>query len=135
MRIRHALSLILAVGLGALPALAHDEGATKGGRKLGTVSFPVTCSAKAQKIFTRGVAELHSFWFAAASQSFDQVLKADPTCVMAYWGQAINLLSNPLATGPSPKALAAGLAGIDKALALGPKSERERRWLDAIGVY
>jgi hypothetical protein len=124
----------VAAALVAASAFAHDTGSAAA-RKLGTVSFPVSCSAAAQKLFTQGVAELHSFWFPAARERFEQVLQADPSCVMAYWGQAINLLSNPLASGPTPKALAAGLAGIEKGLALGPKSERERRWLDAIGAY
>src|SRR6266550_1843578 len=43
--------------------------------KLGTVSFPTSCSASVQKPFERGVALLHSFWYDGADKQFKQVAR------------------------------------------------------------
>ena len=59
--------------------------------KLGTVSFPTSCSASVQKPFERGVALLHSFWYDEADKQFKQVEESDPKCAMANWGQAMSL--------------------------------------------
>jgi hypothetical protein len=49
-----------------------------------------------QRQFERGVAMLHSFWFIQARKTFEAVLQQDPTCAMAYWGIAVDLLGNTL---------------------------------------
>src|SRR5262249_40743725 len=61
-----------------VPALAQD--------KLGKVSFPTTCDAAVQAQFERGVAMLHSYWFAEARKVFDAIAQQDPGCAVAYWG-------------------------------------------------
>ena len=73
----------------------------------------------------------HSFWYLAAKEVFEEALKADPTCAMAQWGIALTLLDNP--HSPIPQAnLAPGLAAIQKAKAMGAKTERERDYIDAL---
>ena len=62
---------------------------------------------------------------------FRGALKADPTCAMAYWGIALTLLDNPHNAIPAPN-LAPGLAAIQKAKAIGAKTERERDYIDAL---
>jgi Tfp pilus assembly protein PilF len=122
--------LLVLVSLVALPrpGLAAPE-------KLGTVVFPTSCDARVQPTFERGVALLHSYWFAEARKAFDAVLEQDPGCVMAYWGLAVNYLGNSLASAPPPKDVAAASAGLDRARAIGAKTARERDWIEAIGAY
>jgi tetratricopeptide (TPR) repeat protein len=103
--------------------------------KLGKVSFPTSCDAKVQAQFERGVAMLHSYWFTEARKVFDSVLQQDPSCAMAYWGLAVNYLGNSLAAAPSPKDVTAASEALDKARAIGAKTQRERDWIEAIGVY
>src|SRR5258708_12272483 len=71
------------------PALAdddsghhHHEDLTEA--QLGTVVFPVSCSANVQKAFQRGWALLHSFWYEAREKEFLQIAKADPLCPLAH---------------------------------------------------
>jgi hypothetical protein len=46
--------------------------------------------------FDRGVALLHSFWYAVALDAFNAVAKQDPSCAMAHWGAALSIWGNPL---------------------------------------
>src|SRR5260370_8660692 len=75
----------------------------------------------------------HSFWYRASQNQFEDVLKADPECGIAYWGTALSLLWNPHVAPPS-KNLADGAAAIAKAKSVGAKTARERDYLDALGV-
>jgi hypothetical protein len=109
---------------------AHDHGAPTG--RLGTVHFATSCSAAVQKTFDSGVAMLHSFWFSAAIDAFDSVLKTDPTCAMAQWGIAMSWWGNPFGGFRSPQAIAAGTAAVEKAKAANPKTDRERAYLAAV---
>ena len=52
---------------------------------------------------------------------------------MAYWGAALRLLNNPHAPPPAPN-LPLGLAAIQKAKAVGAKTQRERDYIDALAV-
>ena len=92
-------------GLAAGQDHQHDHGAPGG--RLGTVHFETSCAPAAQKTFDRGVALLHSFWFSAAIKAFDEVLAADPACVMAQWGKAMSWWGNPFAGIRSADALQA----------------------------
>jgi predicted Zn-dependent protease len=113
---------------------AHGpEDAGKG--LVGQVTFPTSCDPKVQVLFERGVAQLHSYWFPEAMKTFDAVLKDDPNCTMAYWGKAVVLLDNSLAFPPPLKNLQEATAVLEKARALGTKTEREGDWLEAIGSY
>jgi tetratricopeptide (TPR) repeat protein len=57
--------------------------------KLGSVNFPTSGSPETQKLFLRGVAALHSFWYDEALKSFQESTKVDPNFVMGYWGEAM----------------------------------------------
>jgi tetratricopeptide (TPR) repeat protein len=119
--------LLLALAL-PLPALAQQE-------KLGKVSFPTSCDPKVQAQFERGVAMLHSYWFIQARKTFESVLQQDPNCAMAHWGIAIDLLGNTLVGPPPPKNLQAGWQALEKARAIGAKTQRERDWIEALSAY
>jgi len=54
---------------------------------------------------------------------------------MAYWGIAINRRANPLAGAPDAAALKGGWEAVEKAKSIGPKTDRERDYVAAIGNY
>ena len=76
---------------------------------LGRVHFETSCAPEAQKLFDRGMLYQHSFWYRASQKTFEDVLKTDPQCAIAYWGIALSLLWNPHST-PSAKNLAPAAA-------------------------
>jgi hypothetical protein len=134
---RPILAAALALTLADLAAaqaptqpVAHDHGAPTD--RLGKVNFKTSCAPAVAAEFNRGVALLHSFWFSAAIETFNGVLKADPNCVMAQWGIAMSWWSNPFAGFRSPQALAAGLAAVEAAKATGAGTEREKGYLRAV---
>ena len=112
------------------PPAPHDHGTPTA--RVGAVHFATSCAPAVQSTFDRGIAFLHSFWFSAAVETFDDVLKADPSCGMARWGIAMSWWSNPFAGFRSPQALAAGRAAIDAARASGGGTDREQAYLLAV---
>ena len=104
--------LPLLLGFAATPTFAADEHARHA--VLGTVHFPVTCTAEAQQAFDQAVKLQHSFWYQAAHDGFSEALQHDPECVMAYWGIAMTLLSNPFSP-PPPENLPEGWAALERA--------------------
>src|SRR5262245_7517768 len=103
--------------------------------KLGKVSFPTSCDPRVQAEFERGVAMLHSYWFNYARKTFEGVLQQDPSCAIAYWGIALDLLDNTL-RGPPPRADAqAAWEALEKARGIGAKTQRERDWIEALSAY
>jgi tetratricopeptide (TPR) repeat protein len=121
-----AALLSTALGCGAF---AQQE------EKLGKLSFPTSCDPKVQAEFERGVAMLHSFWFTIARRTFEGVLRHDPNCAMAHWGIAVDILGNTLVGPPTRENATAAWAELEKARALGAKTEREREWIEALSAY
>src|SRR5216117_2162196 len=133
MKLAIPLALLVAASFGS--ALAHDAdqpGAAARAR-LGKVHFRNSCSAEVALDFDTSVALLHSFWVKDAIEGFNYVLKRDPACAIAYWGIAMSLQQNPL-TGQEPNADARrwALESLEKARAIGAKTQRERDYLGAI---
>ena len=123
-----AVAAIAAAGFSlAQPALGQSD------EKLGTVNFETSCKPEAQKLFDRGMLYQHSFWYRASQRVFEDALKADPECGIAYWGIALSLLWNPHVPTPA-KNLAEGAAIITKGKSVGAKTQRERDYLDALGA-
>jgi tetratricopeptide (TPR) repeat protein len=102
---------------------------------LGKLRFPTSCDPKVQRDFERGVAMIHSYWFLIARRTFDGVLQKDPNCAMAYWGIALDLLGNTLATTPTRADAEAASTALEKARAIATTTERERDWIDALSAY
>jgi tetratricopeptide (TPR) repeat protein len=121
------LTVLVGVSL-ACPAFAQSED-----DKLGKVHFETSCNAEAQKLFDRGMLYQHSFWYRASQKMFEETLKADPSCSIAYWGIALSLLWNPH-TAPPAKNLTEGAVAIENARKVGFKTERERGYVDALAV-
>src|SRR6185436_2354901 len=84
-----------------------------------------------QRRIDRAMRYQHSFWYRSAREIFEEAANADPSCGMAYWGVALTLLDNPHNAIPVPN-LQPGLAAIQKAKAIGAKTERERDYIDAL---
>jgi tetratricopeptide (TPR) repeat protein len=118
----------LLAALAAVPAQAAEQ-------QLGKVDFRTSCNPAVQQEFERGVAMLHSYWFSYAGKTFQGVLQKDPECAIAYWGIAVDLLSNSLSAPPSAAAAKSASEALDKARAIGAKTQRERDWIEAIGAY
>jgi tetratricopeptide (TPR) repeat protein len=124
--------------LASTPAAAQDHHHHAGdAATLGSVDFPITCAPDTQKKFNVAVAMLHSFWFEAAEEAFAAIVEADPDCAMAYWGQAINYMRNPMTrSAPGANDLRAGLAAAERAAELAAASSpRERMHIDAVLAY
>jgi len=109
----------------------HSSGSLE---KVGTVHFPISCNAGVQQPFERAVALLHSFWFEEAGKGFTSVTEMDPDCAMGYWGIAMSLWY-PLWEHPSEAMLKQGWAAVQKAKAVGAKTDRERGYIAAIETF
>jgi hypothetical protein len=101
---------------------------------LGTVDFPTSCNAAAQRSISRAAALLHSFGYEESRITFNDAAKADPACAMAYWGVA-RTWYHPIWAPPSPDELKQGAAALDKALAIDAKTVRERDYIQALAVF
>src|SRR5579863_4629141 len=110
-------------------ALAQDET----DQKFGKVHFATSCNEVAQRRFDRAMRYQHSFWYAESKEVYEEAVKADPDCAIAYWGVALSLLGNPHGAIPAPN-LPLGLAAIEKGKAVGARTERERDYIDALSV-
>src|SRR5207247_693243 len=121
-------SLFLVVSVWADTKPAARAGSQE---KLGRVLFKTSCSPEAQKEFERALAMLHSFFFPETIKGFSAIPETDPSCAIAYWGIAISQRPNPLVPPFSAEVLKRGLDAVQKADAIGARTERERDWLTA----
>lgn len=132
-RLRHAaLAAALATAL-AVPARAAEPRLGDLSR-VGTVSLPTSCDPALQAEFDRGLALLHSFFYAEARRIFEAVAAKDPDCAMAHWGVAMTWY-HPIWTPPDSAELAVGRAAAARAAAAKKQSPREREWVNAIRAY
>ena len=132
MRLTNVLRVATLTWVLCSSSMASAQGA--GGEKLGTVTFPVSCTPAASQQFARAVALLHSFWYEEAVKAFTEVTVTDPSCAMGFWGVAMSMYY-PLWYPPSEATLKAGSAVLDLAKAAGAKTQRERDYLAAIETF
>ncbi|MFN2637572.1 MAG: hypothetical protein ABR585_11130 [Gemmatimonadaceae bacterium] len=120
----------------AVPAYPQQHAHASGTEpeKLGAVHFATTCKPSVAPQFNRAVALLHSFEFGASINAFSDVLAADSTCAMAYWGIALSRWTNPMAPGNRAVALLEqGRQAVNAARQLGvSSSQRERGYINAV---
>jgi tetratricopeptide (TPR) repeat protein len=109
----------------------HSMDATE---KLGTVSFPISCSADVQKDFEHGVALLHSFQYSQARMQFDAIVAKDSDCSIARWGQAMSLY-HQLWERPDGTTLKQGREMLERAQKPRAKTQRENDYITALGVF
>ena len=117
MKLRRASAVLFGILVASTTTAAPPD------EHLGTVSFPVSCSASVQSDFNRGVALLHDFWYEEARPQFERILKADPSCAMAHWGVAMGGF-HQIWDIPDAAGMAAGWREMQAAHALPSRSER-----------
>ena len=103
--------------------------------EVGTVNLPVSCNEGAAAKMKHGLALLHHMAYTEADLVFQAVVEEDPSCGMGYWGRAMTLIHPLWPDTPTEAQLDQGSAFVEQALALGPKTERERAYIDAVGAY
>jgi tetratricopeptide (TPR) repeat protein len=130
---RRSLFAVALTGVTMLGFAGRGIAQENADQRLGTVHFATSCNETAQRRFDRAMRYQHSFWYAASKEIYEETLKADPECAIAYWGIALSLLNNPHSPVPAPN-LPLGLAAIEKAKAVGAKTQRERDYVDALSA-
>jgi tetratricopeptide (TPR) repeat protein len=86
-------------------------------KNLGTLHYKVTTrSERAQAFFDQGLRLMYGFNHAEAIRAFQESARLDPTCGMAFWGEAYATgpnINDPL---PTPDRTAAAYAAMQKAI-------------------
>jgi tetratricopeptide (TPR) repeat protein len=124
-----SLSFMLPFSLSAQDAHTHPAP-----EKLGAVSFPISCTPAVQQPFNRGVALLHSFAYKAAEDAFRSVAEQDSQCAMARWGVAMTHFHQLWYPPLSQATISIAREQIQRARAGASSSERERKFIDALGL-
>ena len=99
---------------------------------LGDLHHAVTASKAAQPFFDQGLRLIYGFNHAEAIRSFQEAIRLDPECAMAYWGVALALGPNyNLPSDPESEALARKMTLMARALE--PKvTPPERDYIEAV---
>ena len=125
---RAAAIVLSAVIVSHLPAQDHQHGG-----RLGTVTFANSCAAGVQPAFATGLAQMHSFEFGPAIDTFAAVVKADPSCGIALWATALAQWGNPFSVATKPVAqMQSARTTLERAASTGAKTERERDYIAAV---
>ncbi len=128
-----AFGLLLPFNGKVLSAQEHGTHVAKG--PLGTVEFPVSCTAGARESFTRGVALLHSLTYEESEEAFRDAAARAPRCAMANWGLAMTEYHQLWEPHAGPAELQRGSAEIQRARVLKPGTPREKDYAEALGVF
>ena len=103
-------------------------------RAVGSVTLRSSCGSEAQGGIERATALLHSFFYEEARRGYEAVATKAPDCALAHWGVAMSYW-HPIWTPPTPEERTAGRQAIDKARALGGKTDVERGLIAALSAY
>jgi tetratricopeptide (TPR) repeat protein len=133
---RSAFAGVLVFACMATAALAQNvvRPAAQTNERLGSVTFPISCTVDLQKPFERAVSLLHSFVYEEAQPQFEDIFKKDPHCAIALWGEAMSIYY-PLWFEPSAETIQHGQELIQQAQKIGDKTERERSYVDALATF
>ncbi|HYC37067.1 MAG TPA: hypothetical protein VEC19_11625 [Usitatibacter sp.] len=94
----------------------------------------VECSIAAQRSFDLGYALLEARAYQLALRAFGDSARIDPDCAMAQWGLAMANLGDEREVPAAPR-VAAGARAVQRAKALGGKTEKECDLIDAVAEY
>ncbi len=134
---KKVVALCMCMVLAPAAAWAQADQHQHGGmapKDIGTVNFETSCAPAVKDRFNEAVALLHSFWFQESRDIFNDVLKQDANCAMAHWGIALTYWGNPFGGQRSPQVIANGKGAIDKGLATGSPTPREKAYIDAVAI-
>ncbi len=127
--------LVVWVLLGATQCISASlQSGDAGSAALGTVNFPTSCAAAAQKTVEHGVALLHSFQYQQVEQTFGQAAREDPHCAIAYWGEAMGLY-HQLWDFPTDSTLRAGRQYVQQAQKIAGGTDREHAYIGAAAAF
>jgi len=131
------LLVLLAITALATGVLAQDNegehpysGPEEG---LGRAHMDVSCSPEAAAEFDRALALLHNFWYVRALERFNEIIRSDPECAMAYWGAAMSY-NHPFWDAPSQADETAAWRLVQKGLSAQKASPREKLYLAAVAA-
>ncbi|HSL83101.1 MAG TPA: hypothetical protein VLF66_10005, partial [Thermoanaerobaculia bacterium] len=116
----------------ASPAEPHED---RYGAELGTVQLPTACADAALPSLTRGLALLHHMTYEGARSAFAAAAEADPSCALAYWGQAMSFIHPLWSDPPSEADFERGRALAETARARAGDSRREAAYAAAVEAY
>jgi len=100
---------------------------------VGHVHMTTSCSSALSATFDTGLALLHNFWYPRALSTFDEIIRADPQCAMAYWGAAMTY-NHPFWDAPTAEDEAAAWADVQKGLKARSQNDREHLYLLAVAA-
>jgi tetratricopeptide (TPR) repeat protein len=128
--------LLLSVYFPSIVSGQEHHGHSNPGEKLGSVSFPISCSPSEQRLFERGVALLHSFEYAEAGAQFQAIEHQNQRCAMAFWGEAMSLYHQFLwMKPPTRRELEHGADLIARARQASSPTQRERDYIDSLAAF
>jgi tetratricopeptide (TPR) repeat protein len=102
---------------------------------IGDVEFPVSCLENTATMVQRGLALLHHMMYEEARLMFGMAANLEPSCAMAYWGQAMTWVHPLWPDRPSQQELAIGRELLTRAEAAGPPTNREAGYIRATRSY
>jgi len=134
-----SLHRILVTGLSvwlmtsALPALAMSKPQSSGPDD--RVRFPSQCATAASTALEKGVYQMHHMMYDMARGHFERAAEADPSCALAYWGQAMTLIHPLWPDRPTLEIIVKGRALSQQAVEIGGHDERETLYLATALAY
>ncbi|WP_330968688.1 tetratricopeptide repeat protein [Lysobacter sp. A3-1-A15] len=132
---RCCIAVVVVTAAWIFPAQAQEPNQAHAGHALGSVHFPVSCSAPAQREFDRALALLHHMTYPQARSAFVALTRREPDCAMAHWGVAMTLFQPLWPTRPTPADLERGGDAIEAARAAPPPRDREKHLINAAAAF
>ena len=90
---------------------------------LGRAHMDVSCSPEAAAEFDRALALLQNFWYVRALERFNEIIRSDPECAIAYWGAAVSY-NHPFWDAPTRADEAAAWTLVQKGMSAQKASPR-----------
>jgi hypothetical protein len=127
------IALALLTTLNTFATCLDADASDLQGLEVGKVHMNTSCSPGVSRNFDIAVALLHNFWYPRALSMFDQVIKADPECAMAYWGAAMTY-NHPFWDAPTGGDEQSAWALVQKGMRAKEKTPREAMYIDAVAA-
>src|SRR5260370_26325550 len=103
-------------------------------QELGSITFPTSGAAAAQRKVIEGVKALHSCEFDEAAEAFHQAQQIDPNFALAYWGEAMSY-NHPLWAQldlPAARKALERLAPTLEGRVVKAHTDKEKAYLEAV---